>query len=91
MNSIYKVELTKAAVKFIKKQDRSRREQIGVIIDLLKENPYQAKNIKPLKGYGENVFRVRFGDFRLLYKVNNEKLVILIIKIGPRGDVYKGI
>lgn len=90
MNSIYRVKLRKEVAKFIKKQDKRRRQQISNIIELLRKDPYQVKNIKPIKGTElKEVYRIRFGDYRLLYQVKKEELVILIIKIGPRGDVYK--
>lgn len=90
MNSNYKIKLKKEAAKFIKKQDKTRRQQINKIIELLRKDPYQVKNIKPLKGTGEaHIYRIRFGDFRMLFQVINDELFIIIIKIGPRGDVYK--
>lgn len=89
MSSIYKVLLKKNVAKFVKKQDAKRRLQIKKVIDGLSENPYNTKNVKPLIGFGSEVYRIRFGDFRLLYQVEHDYLIVLIIKIGPRGDVYK--
>lgn len=84
----YKVELTKVAEKFIKKQDRTRRQQIKRIIESLSEDPFKVKNVKTLQGIGDNVYRIRFGNFRVLFQVKSRDLIILIIKIGPRGDIY---
>ncbi|WP_096200079.1 type II toxin-antitoxin system RelE family toxin [Bacillus sp. FJAT-45350] len=35
------------------------------------------------------MYRVRVGDLRLIYRVENERLLIIVLKIGPRGDIYK--
>jgi mRNA interferase RelE/StbE len=89
VNSIYKVKLKKSALKFIKRQDAVRQRQIKELIDLLSKNPYAAPNIRPLEGFKEKIYRIRFGQFRLIYEVKEDELVILVLKIGSRGDVYK--
>lgn len=38
---------------------------------------------------GRTGFRLRIGNWRALYRVKKEKLIIDVIKLGPRGDVYK--
>jgi mRNA interferase RelE/StbE len=48
------------------------------------------KNVKPLEG-DENLFRKRVGDYRIVFSVENEQLIILIIKLSSRGDVYKNL
>jgi len=36
-----------------------------------------------------DAFRVRIGDYRVIYEINDDELVLIVIKIGARGDVYK--
>lgn len=48
------------------------------------------KNVNPLEG-DENLFRKRVGHFRIVFSVENEQLIILIIKVSSRGDVYKNL
>jgi len=53
----------------------------------LAEDP-RPRGSKKLSGY-EDVFRIRVGRFRVLYSVAKKRLVILILKIGHRRDVYR--
>jgi len=56
-------------------------------IDALAENlPDQA--ITKMKG-NNNFHKVRVGDFRIIYEIHNDTLVILVVKIGHRKDIYK--
>jgi mRNA interferase RelE/StbE len=41
-----------------------------------------------LKGY-EDLYRLRVGDYRIIYTIKQDELVIAILKIGNRGDIYK--
>ncbi len=43
---------------------------------------------KPLKGEWKGCYRLRAGDYRIIYEVNELKIIVLIIKIGNRDDVY---
>ena len=45
-------------------------------------------DIKPVEGE-KDIYRLRVGKYRMLIKVYKEKKIILVVKIGPRGDVYK--
>lgn len=89
MSSVYRVKLKKTAIKFLQRQDTIRQLQIKEIIEQLRMNPYEVANVKPLQGFEEKTFRVRFGQFRIIYQVIDHELTILVLKIGPRGDVYK--
>jgi mRNA interferase RelE/StbE len=54
----------------------------------LSQNPFsELLNVKKLKG-SEGVFRFRLGDYRVLYEVRKERLIVLVIKIGHRREVY---
>jgi mRNA interferase RelE/StbE len=57
-------------------------------LTLLAANPdKQGLDAKPLQG--RDGFRLRIGDWRLIYEVDRGRLIILVVEIGPRGDVYK--
>lgn len=52
----------------------------------LSEDPYAARNVKPLRGGG---YRLRVGDWRVVYSLRNEELVVLIVRIGHRREVCR--
>ena len=55
-------------------------------IKTLKNNPYPAGLVK-LQG-ALNLYRIRSGDFRIIYQIQNSQLVVLVVKIGHRKDIY---
>jgi mRNA interferase RelE/StbE len=60
------------------------------IFEILETNPIPTEHfdIKKLKGF-ENVFRVMIGEYRLIYALIKEEKIIKVIKLEPRGKVYK--
>lgn len=80
----YKIEFDKRAVKFISKQPKPQRERIFKAIYQL---PHTG-DIKAMRGY-EGCFRLRVGDYRIIYTVDNNILVVRVIEVGNRGDIYK--
>lgn len=80
----YKIELDKRAVKFISKQPKPQRERLFAAIYKL---PHSG-DIKAMQGYA-GYFRLRVGNYRIIYTVDNDVLTVRVIEIGNRGDVYK--
>lgn len=77
------------ARKVLKKLDKSTTDRIVAKVEqLAADEGSLAQNIKPLKGY-ENTNRLRVGNWRIIYRFENDRLVLLVLKIGARGDVYK--
>lgn len=65
------------------------RSKIVEALVLLSQNPYsELLKVKKLKGANE-LYRIRIGDYRVVYKIRNEILVVIVIKIGHRSDVYR--
>jgi mRNA interferase RelE/StbE len=60
---------------------RSRIEQLA-------QNPYAVDN-NVAKLQGRDGYRLRVDDWRVLYDLNDEQLIILILQIGPRGSIYQ--
>lgn len=58
-------------------------------IDSLAQNPRPSQS-KRLKGT-EDLYRIRVGSWRIIYTIQDEQLLILIITIAPRGQVYKNV
>ena len=78
------IVLEKPAQKFLKRLNRTDKERVLRAIYKLPEG----ENIKRLKGH-QDLLRLRVGDYRVIYTVNNGKLVVCVVDIGNRGDVYK--
>ena len=55
----------------------------------LAEEPRPA-GCKKLRGY-ENLYRLRVGDWRLIYAIEDDQLVVLIIEVAPRGEAYRNL
>ncbi len=81
----YKINFEKSAQKFIDKQPKSQRIRLYKAIYKLPEGT----DIKKLKG--SELFRLRVGNYRVIYSVDDGIKVITIENIDNRGDVYKGI
>lgn len=83
------VQLTRKAERSLRSLERTDQQRIRATIELLSDNPRPPHCIALT---GENgVYRVRVGDFRILYEVLDEQLIILVIRIGHRRDVYRSL
>jgi len=78
----YKIELTKDALKSYRRLPKEYKALVDLALFKLSES--QPLDIVPVKGE-KNIYRIRIGKYRMLFvKIKD---VILIIKIGPRGDI----
>ena len=59
------------------------------VFPILRSNPFFGINIKKLKGKYNEIYRIRIGDFRMFYKIDENKKIIFIINIENRKDAYK--
>ena len=57
-------------------------------LDQLALDPY-AKHNNATKLKNLPAYRLRMGDWRVIYEINDDKLIILVLKIGPRGGIYE--
>lgn len=80
---IYKIKIRPKALKFIEKQDKEQRTRIYKAIYNLPNG-----DIKKLVGC-RNEFRLRVGNYRIIYELNQNELIILITKADNRGQIYK--
>jgi len=86
----FQIAETESFIKEIEKSQYKKlyKKIIDYVYPILKKNPYFGPNIKKLKGNYSDYYRYRLGDYRLLYKVDNEKIIIFIIDIRNRKEVY---
>jgi mRNA interferase RelE/StbE len=83
----YKVEILKGALKQLKKLSPELQERIQVKIDDLAIEP-RTNGAKKLKGK-ENAYRIRVGEYRVIYDIFDDILVVNVIEVGHRSKVYK--
>ena len=83
----YEVRLAPAAVRQLRKLDPPGRRRVQAAIDLLAEDPRPPGARQLVGGAGE--WRVRTGDFRIIYDIRNEELVVLVVEAGHRRDVHE--
>ncbi len=87
----YKVEFKKSASKEFGALSKNIKTKILDALQVLSANPFtEILNIKKLKGL-EKAYRLRIGEYRLIYSVEAKVLTVVVIKIGHRRDVYKKI
>ena len=83
------VRYTKSALKVLRRIQPKKAVVILNKMDEIAQNPFKVDNlITSLEGV-ENGYRRRFGDWRVLYTIDDEIKILEVFKIGSRGDVYK--
>ncbi len=83
---MYAVELLPSAAKAIAKLERHVQVRIARRVDRMADDP--RANAAKLVG-SDDLWRARVGDFRILYRIDDERLVILVIRIAHRREVYR--
>jgi len=81
----FSIEFKKSALKTLKKIEKKHQIIISRSIKELALNP-RPKNC--LKLSGSPFYRIRCGDYRIIYDIQDKRLVIIILKIGHRREVY---
>ena len=90
----YEVVWSESALKTLQKLDKPTQERIAKAAWLLSNNPHPPA-AKRLTGTGagstHSTFRIRVGDWRVLYLVRDRELIVLIVKVGHRSKVYRNL
>jgi mRNA interferase RelE/StbE len=85
----YKVEYAKGVAKDLKPLPKSvKAKALDVVEKILAVDPYQGK---PLKGPYQGFYRYRIGDYRIVYSIEEDRLIIFVLRIRHRRDVYRGL
>lgn len=83
----YKVEFTKSAKKALDRIPNTVRNQLAVKIYSLKDDP-RPDGCKKLKGE-KDLYRIRVGNYRVVYLIQDGRLIVVVVKVGHRRDVYR--
>lgn len=85
---MYRLEFTRQADKALRHAPRDTAKLILKKLELLAGDPY-APNNNVRKLVERSGYRLRVGDWRVIYEIENDRLVILIVAVGSRGDIYR--
>ena len=83
----YSIEVSRSAEKTLKRLPKEDQKRVVESILSLAEDPHP-RGARKLSGY-DDVFRIRVGRYRILYSVSDAEVVIIVLKIGHRKDVYR--
>jgi len=85
----YRVELLPVAQRQLEKCAPPIKQRLKTAIDRLASNQYPP-GVGRLKGQ-DRLLRIRVGDYRILYRVVEDRLVVLVIRVGHRREVYRAL
>lgn len=81
---MYRIIIKKRAKKFIDKLPANERRRVALAIQQLPNG----EDIKKLKGHSD-LLRLRVGDYRIIFSVDNGELIVYVIDAGNRGEIYR--
>ena len=88
----FQVELSSKARKFYTACPKDLVQRIDHCFEELEKDPYRGPNIKRLKTRPQDrLYRYRIGDYRVIYEIFEKEVIVLVVKIAKREDVYMGI
>jgi mRNA interferase RelE/StbE len=85
----YRVEIKPKALRALAKAPNPQKRRIAKAIDALAADPRPA-GCRKLAG-SEDTYRVRVGDYRVVYEIADRMLIVYVVRIGHRKDVYRGL
>jgi mRNA interferase RelE/StbE len=85
---VFRIEYSRDALKALLRMPSNMARLIRTKVEQLAADPFAPNNnVKRLKGM--DAFRLRVGDWRVVYEVDRRMIVIFVIRIGPRSSVYE--
>ena len=85
----YQIEVKPSAAESLASLPKRHQRQIGKRIDQLAKNP-RPRGSEKLEG-GKDLYRIRSGDYRIIYQIRDDVLFVLVLRIGHRRDVYRNL
>jgi len=85
----YEIQFRPAAVRQLRKLPKDTRRRLRTAIETLRSYPRPPGSVK-LAG-SNDLWRIRVGDFRVVYTITDEALVITVVRVANRREVYRGV
>jgi mRNA interferase RelE/StbE len=85
---MYNISINQSALKELGKLPKAMAKKAEKAIDALAEEP-RPVGVKKLKGADEDLYRIRVGDFRIIYSIEDEIKIVDVLKIGHRKEIYR--
>lgn len=82
----YRIEFAKSAEKDLRKIDRSMIPRLLAEIESLETNP-RPDGVRKLVG-SERTYRIRIGQYRVVYEIEDDRLILFVVRIAHRKDAY---
>ena len=86
---VYKIQITKSCRKQIDRAPRQIQHAVEKVLEKISVNPFPQHGVKALTAEWTGFYRVRLGNYRMIYRVEDEIVTIFVVAFGPRGDIYK--
>lgn len=83
----YRITLAPAAARQLRKLEPPVRRRIQAALELLAVDPRPPAATQLVGGAGE--WRVRTGDYRIVYDIEDEQLLVLVLRVGHRREIYR--
>jgi len=84
----WQIIIQRSAKRVLRRLPRDVVERISIAIEALADNP-RPPDSRKLVGY--DLYRIRVGDWRIIYALENDQLIIVVVEIGARGQVYRDL
>ena len=85
---MYKISFTKQAYKALRRMPKNISRLIREKLEQIAADP-RAQHNNVTKLQDRPGYRLRVGDWRVIYELQDDQLVVLILRIGPRGEIYR--
>ena len=85
----YIVRVQRGPQRYMRRLPKPTFQRIRTAIRALEENP-RPPGYEKLSGF-ENLYRIRVGTWRVIYAIEDDALVVLVVEVGPRGQVYRNL
>lgn len=83
----YRVEVSPAAARQLRRLDHQARRRMQAGLELLAQDP-RPHGARMLVG-GDGAWRVRTGDYRIIYEIHDSVLLVLVVAVGHRREIYR--